>query len=200
MNYLFFCHLKVQSIAPILFLELFKNQGDKKMDNKIKKYQDILKKYTSKLEIEVSSKQDPKLNQLFIDAKNLIIEHPNIKEEFLDFYTDWLKEEYTLITKADLESSIRIFMHISEKIRELSSNTYKKDGITYVTLDESILDISSWLPKKAIQDVVKLIKKHEEQIEEERIMKQKEKLKQFLEDLKNNDELLEDFIKCVDND
>jgi hypothetical protein len=189
----------VQSIAPILFLELFKNQGDKKMDNKIKKYQDILKKYTSKLEIEVSSKQDPKLNQLFIDAKNLIIKHPNIKEEFLDFYTDWLKEEYTLITKADLESSIRIFMHISEKIRELSSNTYKKDGITYVTLDESILDISSWLPKKAIQDVVKLIKKHEEQIEEERIMKQKEKLKQFLEDLKNNDELLEDFIKHVDN-
>ena len=79
MNYLFFCRLKVQSIAPILFLELFKNQGDKKMDNKIKKYQDILKKYTSKLEIEVSSKQDPKLNQLFIDAKNLIIEHPNIK-------------------------------------------------------------------------------------------------------------------------
>ena len=111
-----------------------------------------------------------------------------------------MKEEYTLITKADLESSIRIFMHISEKIRELSSNTYKKDGITYVTLDESILDIGSWLPKKAIQDVVKLIKKHEEQIEEERIMKQKEKLKQFLEDLKNNDELLEDFIKCVDND
>ena len=32
------------------------------------------------------------------------------------------------------------------------------------------------------------------------IMKQKEKLKQFLEDLKNNDELLEDFIKRVDND
>ena len=91
-------------------------------------------------------------------------------------------------------------IHISEKIRELSSNTYKKDGITYVTLDESILDINSWLPKEAIQDVVNVIKKHEEKIEEERIMKQKEKLKQFLEDLKNNDELLEDFIKSVNND
>ena len=128
------------------------------MDDKIKEYQDILKRYTSKLEIEVNSKQDPELTQLFNDTKKLVVEHPNVKEEFLDFYTDWLKKEYTLITKADLESSIRILMHISEKIRELSSNTYKKDGITYVTLDESILDIDAWLPKEAIQDVVNAIK------------------------------------------
>ena len=131
------------------------------MESKIKKYQDILKKYTSKLEIEVNAKQDPELTQLFNDAKILVIEYPNIKEEFLDFYTDWLKDEYGFITKTektDLESSIRIFMHISEKIRELSSNTYKKDSITYVTLDESILDIDSWLPKEAIQDVVNAIK------------------------------------------
>lgn len=170
------------------------------MESKIKEYQNILKKYTSKLEIEVNAKQDPELTQLFNDAKILVIEYPNIKEEFLDFYTDWLKKEYTLITKADLESSIRILMHISEKIKELSSNTYKKDGITYVTLDESILDIDSWLPKEAIQYIVNVIKKNEEQIKEERIMKQKEKLKQFLEDLKNNNQLLEDFIKRVDND
>lgn len=169
------------------------------MKTKIKEYQNILNKYTSKLELEVNSKQDPELIQLFNDTKNLVVEHPNIKKEFLDFYTDWLKEEYGFITKADLESSIRILMHISEKIRKLSSNTYKKDGITYVTLDESILDIDSWLPKEAIQDVVNVIKKHEEKIEDERIMNQKEKLKQFLEDLKNNDELLEDFIKRVDN-
>lgn len=128
------------------------------MDDKIKEYQDILKRYTSKLEIEVNSKQDPELTQLFNDTKKLVVEHPNVKEEFLNFYTDWLKKEYTLITKADLKSSIRILMHISEKIRELSSNTYKKDGITYVTLDESILDIDSWLPKEAIQDVVNAIK------------------------------------------
>lgn len=32
----FFCRLKVQSIAPILFLELFKNQGDKKWTIKSK--------------------------------------------------------------------------------------------------------------------------------------------------------------------
>ena len=31
-------------------------------------------------------------------------------------------------------------------------------------------------------------------------MTQKEKLKQFLEDLKNDDKLLNDFIKRVDND
>ena len=128
------------------------------MESKIKEYQDILKKYTSKLEIEVNAKQDPELTQLFNDAKILVIEYPNIKEEFLDFYTDWLKKEYGFITKADLESSIRILIHISEKIRELSSSKYKKDGITYVTLDESILDIDSWLPKEAIQDVVNAIK------------------------------------------
>jgi len=40
-------------------------------------------------------------------------------------------------------------------------NTYKKDGITYVTLDESILDIDSWLPKEAIQQVVDAIKRYE---------------------------------------
>lgn len=49
-------------------------------------------------------------------------------------------------------------MHISEHIKELSSNTYKKDGINYINLDESILDIDSWLPKEAIQDVVNAIK------------------------------------------
>ena len=128
------------------------------MESKIKEYQDILKKYTSKLEIEVNAKQDPELTQLFNDAKILVIEYPNIKEEFLDFYTNWLKKEYGFITKADLESSIRILMHISEHIKELSSNTYKKDGITYVNLDESILDIDSWLPKEAIQDIVNAIK------------------------------------------
>ena len=41
-------------------------------------------------------------------------------------------------------------------------NTYKKDGITYVTLDESILDTYSWLPKEAIQELVDFIKKEEE--------------------------------------
>lgn len=35
------------------------------METKIKDYQDILKKYTSKLEIEVNAKQDPELTQLF---------------------------------------------------------------------------------------------------------------------------------------
>ena len=74
------------------------------MDDKIKEYQDILKRYTSKLEIEVNSKQDPELTQLFNDTKKLVVEHPNVKEEFFDFYTDWLKKEYTLITKADLKS------------------------------------------------------------------------------------------------
>lgn len=202
MNYLFFCRLKVQSIAPILFLEIFKNQRRLKMESKIKEYQDILKKYTSKLEIEVNAKQDPELTQLFNDTKILVIEYPNIKEEFLDFYIDWLEDEYKfLMTNTnDLETSTRILMSISEKIQKLSNSEPKKDGITYVNLDESILDIDSWLPKEAIQDVVNAIKKHEEQIEEERIMKQKEKLKQFLEDLKNNDQLLEDFIKRVDND
>lgn len=41
-------------------------------------------------------------------------------------------------------------------------NTYKKDGITYVTLDESILDTDSWLPKEAIQQIVDAIKRQEE--------------------------------------
>ena len=38
----------------------------------------------------------------------------------------------------------------------------KKDGITYVTLDKSILDTDSWLPKEAIQQVVDAIKRYEE--------------------------------------
>ena len=130
------------------------------MDDKIKEYQDILKRYTSKLEIEVNSKQDPELTQLFNDTKKLVVEHPNVKEEFLDFYTDWLKDEYKfLMTNTnDLETSTRILMSISEKIQKLSNSETKKDRITYVNLDESILDIDSWLPKEAIQDVVNAIK------------------------------------------
>ena len=48
-----------------------------------------------------------------------------------------------------------------EDDNEKDINTYKKDGITYVTLDESILDIDSWLPKEAIQEVVEAIKRQE---------------------------------------
>ena len=130
------------------------------MNDKIKEYQDILKRYTSKLEIEVNSKQDPELTQLFNDTKKLVVEHPNVKEEFLDFYTDWLEDEYEfLMTNTnDLETSTRILMSISEKIQKLSNSEPKKDGITYINLDESILDIDSWLPKEAIQDVVNAIK------------------------------------------
>ena len=108
----------------------------------------------------MNSKQDPELIQLFNDTKNLVVEHPNIKEEFLDFYTDWLEDEYKfLITNTnDLETSTRILMSISEKIQKLSNSEQKKDGITYINLDESILDIDSWLPKEAIQDVVNAIK------------------------------------------
>ena len=95
------------------------------MDDKIKEYQDILKRYTSKLKIEVNSKQDPELTQLFNDTKILIVQNPNIETKFLDFYTDWLNEEYSfLINKTDLESSIRMLMHISEKIQELSKKRY----------------------------------------------------------------------------
>ena len=130
------------------------------MDDKINEYQDILKRYTSKLEIEVNSKQNPELTQLFNDTKKLVVEHPNVKEEFLDFYTDWLEDEYKfLMTNTnDLETSTRILMSISEKIQKLSNSEPTKDGITYVNLDESILDIDSWLPKEAIQDVVNAIK------------------------------------------
>lgn len=108
------------------------------MESKIKEYQDILKRYTSKLKIEVNSKQDPELTQLFNDTKKLVVEYPNIKEEFLDFYTDWLEDEYKfLMTNTnDLETSTRILMSISEKIQKLSNSEPKKDGITYVNLDE----------------------------------------------------------------
>lgn len=53
-------------------------------------------------------------------------------------------------------------MYISEKIQILSNSKTKKDGITYVTLDESILDTDSWLPKEAIQQVVEAIRRQEE--------------------------------------
>lgn len=130
------------------------------METKIKEYQDIIKKYIEKLEKEIQNKKDPLLLQLFKDTKKLIVKNPNIPEKYLDFYTDWLKNEYNYLEKnnTDLENSTRILMSISEKIQRLSNSETKKDGITYVTLDESILDIDSWLPKEAIQDVVNAIK------------------------------------------
>lgn len=134
------------------------------MENKIKEYKDIIKKYIEKLEKEIQNKKDPLLLQLFKDTKKLIVKNPNIPEKYLKFYTDWLKDEYNYLetNNTDLENSTRILMSISEKIQILSNSKTKKDGITYVTLDESILDIDSWLPKEAIQQVVEAIRRQEE--------------------------------------
>lgn len=134
------------------------------METKIKKYQDIIQKYIKKLEKEIENQNDPFLLQLLEDTKKLIVKNPTIPEKYLDFYTNWLEDEYKYLmtNTADLENSIRILMSISEKIQILSNSEPKKDGITYVTLDESILDIDSWLPKEAIQQVVDAIKRYEE--------------------------------------
>lgn len=134
------------------------------MENKIKEYKDIIKKYIEKLEKEIQNKKDPLLLQLFKDTKKLIVKNPNIPEKYLKFYTDWLKDEYNYLetNNTDLENSTRILMSISEKIQILSNSKTKKDGITYVTLDESILDTDSWLPKEAIQQVVEAIRRQEE--------------------------------------
>lgn len=150
--------LKVQFIAPILFLEKYQRRFQ--MENKIKEYQNIIQKYVEKLEKEIKNQNDTFLLKLLEDTKKLIVKNPTIPEKYLDFYTDWLEDEYKfLITNtADLETSTRILMSISEKIQILSNFEPKKDGITYVTLDESILNIDSWLPKEAIKDVVNAIK------------------------------------------
>ena len=134
------------------------------MENKIKEYKNIIKKYIEKLEKEIQNKKDPLLLQLFKDTKKLIVKNPNIPEKYLKFYTDWLKDEYNYLetNNTDLENSTRILMSISEKIQILSNSKTKKDGITYVTLDESILDTDSWLPKEAIQQVVEAIIRQEE--------------------------------------
>lgn len=134
------------------------------MENKIKEYKDIIKKYIEKLEKEIQNKKDPLLLQLFKDTKKLIVKNPNIPEKYLKFYTDWLKDEYNYLetNNTDLKNSTRILMSISEKIQILSNSKTKKDGITYVTLDESILDTDSWLPKEAIQQVVEAIRRQEE--------------------------------------
>ena len=159
--YFFYRH-KVQFIAPILFLEKYQRRFQ--METKIKKYQDIIQKYIEKLEKELENHKDPLLLKLFEDTKKLIVKNPTIPKKYLDFYTNWLEDEYEYLmtNTADLENSIRILMSISEKIQILSNSEPKKDGITYVTLDESILDIDSWLPKEAIQQVVDAIKRYEE--------------------------------------
>ena len=140
---IFFYQLKVQSIAPILFLENYQRRSQ--METKIKKYKDIIQKYIKKLEKEIENQNDPFLLQLLDDTKKLIVKNPTIPKKYLDFYTNWLEEEYKYLTKnnTDLENSTRILMSISEKIKILSNSEPKKYGITHVTLDESILDIDS---------------------------------------------------------
>lgn len=83
---IFFNQLKVQFIAPILFLEKYQRRFQ--MENKIKEYKDIIKKYIEKLEKEIQNKKDPLLLQLFKDTKKLIVKNPNIPEKYLKFYTD----------------------------------------------------------------------------------------------------------------
>ena len=98
------------------------------MENKIKEYQNIIQKYVEKLEKEIKNQNDPFLLKLLEDTKKLIVKNPTIPEKYLDFYTDWLEDEYKfLITNtADLETSTRILMSISEKIQILSNFEPKK--------------------------------------------------------------------------
>lgn len=98
------------------------------METKIKEYQNIIKKYIEKLENELENHKDPLLLQLFEDTKKLIVKNPTISKKYLNFYTDWLKDEYEYLmtNTADLENSIRILMSISEKIQILSKSETKK--------------------------------------------------------------------------
>ena len=98
------------------------------METKIKKYQDIIQKYIKKLEKEIQNKKDPLLLQLFEDTKKLIVKNPTIPEKYLDFYTNWIEDEYNYLAtnNTDLENSTRILMSISDKIQILSNSEQKK--------------------------------------------------------------------------
>ena len=95
------------------------------MNKQLNEYQQALYQFMNELEKQLEILSNSKLIHYFNNAKQHIVERPNVKPNVLKFYTNVFKEEYEFLTFDeinDLETSINIMVSISSKLKDLEIN------------------------------------------------------------------------------
>ena len=95
------------------------------MNKQLTEYQKALYQFMNELEKQLEILSDNELIHYFNNAKQHVIDRPNVKPNVLKFYTNVFKEEYEFLTFDminDLETSINIMVSISSKLKDLEIN------------------------------------------------------------------------------
>lgn len=95
------------------------------MNKQLNEYQQALYQFMNELEKQLEILSDNELIHYFNNAKQHVIDRPNVKPNVLKFYTNVFKEEYEFLTFDminDLETSINIMVSISSKLKDLEIN------------------------------------------------------------------------------
>lgn len=95
------------------------------MNKQLNEYQQALYQFMNELEKQLEILSDSELIHYFNNAKQHVIERPNVKPNVLKFYTNMFKEEYEFLTFDqinDLETSINIMVSVSSKLKDLEIN------------------------------------------------------------------------------
>lgn len=95
------------------------------MNKQLNEYQQTLYQFMNELEKQLETLSDNELIHYVNNAKQHVIERPNVKPNVLKFYTNVFKEEYEFLTFDrinDLETSINIMVSISSKLKDLEIN------------------------------------------------------------------------------
>mgnify|MGYP001789277930 FL=1 len=95
------------------------------MNKQLNEYQQALYQFMNELEKQLEILSNSKLIHYFNNAKQHVVERPNVKPNVLKFYTNVFKEEYEFLTFDeinDLETSINIMVSISSKLKDLEIN------------------------------------------------------------------------------
>ena len=85
-------------------------------------YQQALYQFMNELEKQLEMLSDSELIHYFNNAKQHVVERPDVKPNVLKFYTNVFKEEYEFLTFDrinDLENSINIMVSVSSKLKDL---------------------------------------------------------------------------------
>lgn len=95
------------------------------MNKQLNEYQQALYQFMNELEKQLKILSDSELIHYFNNAKQHVVERPDVKSNVLKFYTNVFKEEYEFLTFDlinDLETSINIMVSISSKLKDLEIN------------------------------------------------------------------------------
>ena len=98
------------------------------MNKQLTEYQKALYQFMNELEKQLEILSDSELIHYFNNAKQHVIERPNVKPNVLKFYTNVFKKEYEFLTFDqinDLETSINITVSVSSKLKDLEINKHQ---------------------------------------------------------------------------